>query len=752
MKRKPNKYNLQTEKATDRRLKKSKYRRSRLRAENPQQSYVYATQRTTEAQDDNLSLSLARELGMILSTQHCDPLVDGVEPRIVGQIRVSDDAGSGAYAYLIDKPAGWAIVGSSKSVNSHKKREVNDLVAIDEEDSGLPEISSDDLERLKSKFVTQVQIEDEADGSIEIFKYNELDVLALMKPEELEEYREDGGDEELLALLQAFQSAPLQAQSSPSLFDGVETDEMNAYGPRAENLRRIAARQARMSGKACFAEWVRPSIVAWLKDVKAQEGTPIRGGKFWTALAGATEVDDTGLVLLTPKASVENIFVDYAAYLAVVGNGERTTPTGNAKESGKIPAELVQVNLKSNLKTARELDTVTTVRVVVRETPSSCSAVIPICEDKFRNGIRGDPVPEPFDRRAPRRLLHCAGLSVSSLLFDETAQTELESVPDDIALYLNRGNQKYVHGSFLGRQNLEENPKTNCYREINGAADGYPGWVVDRYDKWLYVQHDPDYPRGPLPSIHDGNTAGVYYLARKLDRSQMGSSGDGHPHLLEGMSAPEHFEVIENGVKYVVSLEKDLSTGIFLDQRPQRAWLTKHCSEDTSVLNCFAHTGAFSIAAAMTGAHTVSVDLSSYWMGRFPEHLAANGIEFDDRHDCITGDCFDWLVRLAKRGEKYDIVIVDPPSTSVGRKKRWSIKNNMDELVSLSASLVKDGGLLWTTTNSASVSSVKFARLCKKGLEMAGKGDAKLERLQPMPTDFLSVGPSPVKNFVWRIS
>lgn len=114
---------------------------------------------------------------------------------------------------------------------------------------------------------------------------------------------------------------------------------------------------------------------------------------------------------------------------------------------------------------------------------------------------------------------------------------------------------------------------------------------------------------------------------------------------------------------------------------------------------------------------------------------------------------FDWLAKLAKRGEKYDIVILDPPSTSVSgrKKKRWSIKNDMPELVSLAARTVKSGGLLWTTTNSATLSATRFARLCRKGLEEAGLDSAKLERIQPMPHDFPSVGPQPVKNFVWRI-
>lgn len=79
------------------------------------------------------------------------------------------------------------------------------------------------------------------------------------------------------------------------------------------------------------------------------------------------------------------------------------------------------------------------------------------------------------------------------------------------------------------------------------------------------------------------------------------------------------------------------------------------------------------------------------------------------------------------------------------------MKNDMAELVALAAPLVKSDGLLFTTTNSASLGAEKFARMCKKGLMDAGIENPKLERVSPMPSDFLSIGSSPVKNLVWRI-
>jgi 23S rRNA (cytosine1962-C5)-methyltransferase len=708
-------------------------------------------------------LAQAKEFGLMATAQHCDPLIDdsdAQQPVIVGQIRVGDseESGSGSFAYLVEKPAGWSILGGTT------KQKKGPAVP----DSDPAEMDPAELEaKLRKKHTKRIKVEDE-DGAIEVIEYSELDMLAWMTPEELEEYKEEqGGNVPSLSKknkkassdspmntdeldLDAADDEDASITASNSMDDN---DDQELDPSTAANLVKIAARTAQSSETASFATPGRPSVVAWLKDLKAAEGNPIRGGKYWTALAGATGVDDSGLVLLCPKDKVDNIFVDYAEYVAVIGNGGSLAPRSKAKESA-LSKEAVSMNIVSKLRKGRGDDAVQTVRVTVPEVFSTCSSVVDPCQAQFQDGIRGDPGANPFDRRAPRRLIHCSSLSVSSLIVDESLRAETPGLPDDIAILADRRNHlEYVGSSFLGRTALKNNPSTNAYREINGDADGFPGWTVDRYDKWLLVSHDKMMPRGPLPSIHDGGTTGVYYLESNPDRSAMGSETDIRPKFLEGKPAPEMFPILENGVTYLVSLDKDLSTGIFLDQRPQRAWLTKNCNANTRVLNCFAHTGAFSVAAATAGASTVSLDLSKKWLDRLPEQLQSNGIEFDERHDCINGDCFDWLTRLAKRGEKYDIVILDPPSSSVGgrKKKRWSVKNDMDELVALASGLVKKGGMLWTTTNSASIHPIKFARLCRKGLEDAGIKSAKLERIQPMPVDFPSVGPQPVKNFVWRI-
>mmetsp|Transcript_3951 Transcript_3951/g.5384 ORF Transcript_3951/g.5384 Transcript_3951/m.5384 type:complete len:672 (-) Transcript_3951:106-2121(-) len=618
----------------------------------------------------------------------------------------------------------------------------------------------------------QVKYFDEETDAFGYMEYDEAAMLALMTEEEIADYKKHTVGDEMSDNKASAARAAMAAVDDNLDMDEIEAvfydalDDKNTTNPSLSETSPNSNNGQGFSA-ADFNSRSSPSVVAWLKQLKASEGTPIRGGKFWKAISGAIDIDDSGLVVLCPKDGIDNVFIDQSTYLAVVGNGEYLAPKRN-KNSSQIKTknhyESVQTESEVNFQIFAKLikgrgnDVVSVVQVHVPGGASTCTDAVHLCQGKFADGIRGDPAANPLDRRAPRRLLHCQSITASSLIHEDAVDNASSPVPDDIAIMSDRRNlHGFTNGSFLGRsKSLKRSQGTTIYREINGAADGFPGWIVDRYDKWLFVQHDKSTNEigGPLPSLHDGNTAGVYHFQTEPDRS-VTSSKNIKPKLLEGQSVPsDYLKVRENGIIYYAKLDTDLSTGIFLDQRPQRAWLAANCNESTRVLNCFAHCGAFSVAAATAGASTVSLDLDKKWLDRIEMQMEDNGIKnFSEKHDTIYGDCFDWLARLVKRNEKYDIVILDPPSTSVGgkKKRRWSAKKDYDELVSLAAPLIKSGGLLWTTTNSASISPERFARSCKKGLDTAGLSGAKLERVAPMPSDFPCVGSAPVKNLIWRV-
>jgi len=749
MKRRPDKYFKMND-------ENKKNKRTRKRVTDAKQTYVYAREREQQQQKDgskriqnnpNSPIYQARELGMMNAAgQHCDTSIPIAEPKILGKVRVGQDIGKAdSYAYIIEKPIGWAILGGLSKKRTNKEQVLNNHEASKkEDDDGNDDFSLDNI----------------ADS----------DMLKIMTTKEIEEYK---------AETKAHQQIPPpkrgKSETSFSFYDDDYIDmsfseervlssltpEKIAQMEKENSSHRVfiekktKKKSLDASTPASFRTFTRSSVVNWLKDwMSKEQGSSIRGGNYWKAAVGATSVDDSGLVVICPKDKMNNLFINYVKYIAVVGNGRFFAQQKD--HTKKIPKDHVGVNILSKVKRGRSLDQVSTVEFTVVEDLSNCNHVVQACQEQLSDGIRGDPAANPFDRRAPRRLIHCNEISISSLAFDDDAELQSESFPDDITIVADRRHDHCFtkkYGSFLGRAELAENSSTNAYREINGAADGFPGWIVDRYDKWLLVQHDDKFPRGPLPSIHNGHTIGVYYLNTDQNRGMMGQNQEIRPILLEGQPMPNSgVQIQENGVTYLVFLDKDLSTGIFLDQRLQRGWLTCNCNQDTRILNCFAHCGAFSVAAASTGASTLSLDLNNKFLERIPTQLRLNGIDYDDRHDSIYGDCFDWLARLSKRGETFDIIILDPPSTSIGtKKKRWSVKNNMAELISLAAPMVKRGGFLWTTTNSATIHPIKFANMCRKGLLDAGLPNAKLERICPMPGDFPSIGTPSVKNLIWKI-
>ena len=351
--------------------------------------------------------------------------------------------------------------------------------------------------------------------------------------------------------------------------------------------------------------------------------------------------------------------------------------------------------------------------------------------------IRGDGrYGSPYDLRAPRALLHAQYLTIDGEEF------YAESPPDFTRYLPYDSYQNYVQAVIGSKNSLYKAQENTCYRIFNGDAESFKGWRVDRYGDWQWIIHDQASPQGIIPKL---NSKGIYRLEALVDRS---SGQQQVPRLWKGQEAPKPLHIFEAGVQYAVELGEHLSTGLFLDQRPQRAWLAQSKRPWGRVLNTFAHAGGFSIAAALAGAETVSVDLSAKWLDRIPSQLELNGIN-PHGHRCLVGDVFDWLRRLQKRGEKFDLIILDPPSTSVGKKKkRWSAVKDYPELIQLTLPLLAPGAYLLTCTNHRKLTPMKFVKLLGQALPKSE--GYSLERVCAPGLDFPSDGMLGVKNLLWR--
>lgn len=246
---------------------------------------------------------------------------------------------------------------------------------------------------------------------------------------------------------------------------------------------------------------------------------------------------------------------------------------------------------------------------------------------------------------------------------------------------------------------------TGSCRVIFGEADFFPGLVIDKFSDVLVVE-------SLALGIDRFKLEIVDLLKEELRKDGIEIRGvyersDAKVRLNEGMERIKGFlseefdtnvQIEENGVKYLVDVKDGQKTGFFLDQKYNRLAIQKLC-KDARVLDCFTHTGSFALNAAVAGAREVTgVDASELAVAQAVKNAELNGVQ--DRAKFICRDVFELLPELEKQGEKYDVVILDPPAFT---KSRNSVKNAIKgyrEINLRGMKLVKDGGFLATCSCS----------------------------------------------------
>lgn len=246
---------------------------------------------------------------------------------------------------------------------------------------------------------------------------------------------------------------------------------------------------------------------------------------------------------------------------------------------------------------------------------------------------------------------------------------------------------------------------TSSCRVIFGEADFLPGLVVDKFSDVLVVQSlalGIDRMKETIVALlkkvlqEDGvSVRGVYERSDAKVREQEGME---RAKGFIGEPFDTEVEIVENGVHYLVDVKDGQKTGFFLDQKYNRLAIQRLC-RDARVLDCFTHTGSFALNAGIAGAREVTgVDASELGVEQAGKNAKLNHLE--DRVKFICEDVFELLPRLEEQGEKYDVVILDPPAFT---KSRNSVKNAVKgyrEINRRAMKLVKDGGYLATCSCS----------------------------------------------------
>jgi 23S rRNA (cytosine1962-C5)-methyltransferase len=300
---------------------------------------------------------------------------------------------------------------------------------------------------------------------------------------------------------------------------------------------------------------------------------------------------------------------------------------------------------------------------------------------------------------------------------------------------------KRIQAAIALRNNHAELGDTDAYRVVNAEGDGLPGLTVDRYGDFLMVQA---YCSGWNPHMKLVTQVlqdllkpvGIYEKARPQKTRELEAVSDSkrYGRLLAGKQAPDLLEVRENGLRFKVSLEKGLNTGLFLDQRRNRRDLMIRV-QGKRVLNLFAYTGAFSVAAAASGASLVtSVDASPSYTEWAKTNFGANRLN-PKRHEFIVGDCLKVLTDLTHHKKMYDIILMDPPSFSTTSKSRFTTRGGTSDVVAAALPLLTTGGLMITSSNHQKIDLADYLKEVRRGALQLGS-NLQVISLYGQPEDF----------------
>ena len=267
---------------------------------------------------------------------------------------------------------------------------------------------------------------------------------------------------------------------------------------------------------------------------------------------------------------------------------------------------------------------------------------------------------------------------------------------------------------------------TSSCRIIFGEADFLPGLVIDKYEDVLVVEclalgmeQFKETIVNFLKEIlaEDGiKICGVYERSDANERTKEGLS---KVKGFIGDAFDTNVEIVENGVHYMVDVANGQKTGFFLDQKYNRLAMQRIC-KGKKVLDCFTHMGTFALNAGIAGAVDVTgLDISEYAVSQAEANARLNHLE--NNVHFRQANVLDELPKLAQAGEKYDVVILDPPAFTKSREATKNAIKGYREINMKGLKLVKDGGYLATCSCSHFMTQDLLAKTVKEAAKATHK-------------------------------
>lgn len=269
-----------------------------------------------------------------------------------------------------------------------------------------------------------------------------------------------------------------------------------------------------------------------------------------------------------------------------------------------------------------------------------------------------------------------------------------------VARILTRENEKINADFFKTRiKNAIERRKklkikSDAIRLIHAEADEIPGLIVDKFANYLAIQTRTagieNFKHEIVKILTDiVKISGIYERNDMESRKEEGleiSSGELYGHV------PRYVQIEENGLKFIVDLHYGQKTGFYLDQRDNRKKVKELIHKGDRVLDLFCYSGAFSIYCASAGANVIGVDSDRSATDLARENAKLNQV--NDKVTFLTADAFETVEQMANSGEKFDLIIIDPPAMTKTKKGAEGVKWAFHKLILNSLKMLEPGGKL----------------------------------------------------------
>lgn len=321
-----------------------------------------------------------------------------------------------------------------------------------------------------------------------------------------------------------------------------------------------------------------------------------------------------------------------------------------------------------------------------------------------------------------RLLLHCRARIVLGERFEA-------ALPDELPGWVATGSSFAPLSGFRSRLLDAAVLRTplcgsgNVFRLVNEQGDGLPGVTIDRYGDYCVLASSTAEAEQMLAEVAqylvEQGARGVYVKRRErrdLRRAEAPELAPSAPSA--GTAAPAPLPVNERGLTILTELGDGLSTGLFVDQRDNRARI-QELSAQKQVLNLFSYTCSFSVAAALGGASRVtSVDLSGRALERGKQNFSASGLD-PAAHEFVQTDAVRFVRGAVKHGRRFDVIVLDPPSFATVGKATFRFERDITALMADCLRLLAPSGVILCVTNHKKTSVQGFRRYLHTAAEQA---------------------------------